>query len=288
MRPRPFRISFGAAMLVPGSLALLSASIRPEDRSRAIGAWSGLAGIWTAVGPFAGGWLITAASWRWVFLLNLPIAAAAIVLAHRYVPESRDSASRRIDVAGAAGEGAAGLRRLHELKTGRLIAASIDCVLLLAGERRPDTISSYRAFASELGVACGLAFAPDGKTLATGNRDGIFLWDVATGKLQSTLDAPDAKDLFFLVRSLSFASDGKSLVSGSKAIVIWDPSTGKEIRRLGYPNGSAFSTSFVPNSNTLLLTTGVKPYNTQGSFNQDTFSFVDATTGEVLEFFTYR
>lgn len=92
----------GGALLVPGSLALLSASIRPEDRSRAIGAWSGLAGIWTAIGPFAGGWLISAASWRWVFFLNLPITAAAIVLARRYVPESRDPAAGRIDVRGAA------------------------------------------------------------------------------------------------------------------------------------------------------------------------------------------
>ena len=91
----------GGALLVPGSLALLSASISAEDRSRAIGAWSGLSGVWTAVGPFAGGWLISAASWRWVFLLNLPLTVAAVVLALRFVPESRDSSAGRGDVAGA-------------------------------------------------------------------------------------------------------------------------------------------------------------------------------------------
>ena len=91
----------GGALLVPGSLALLSAGICVEDRSRAIGAWSGLAGVWTAIGPFAGGWLISAASWRWVFLLNLPLAVGAIALARAFVPESRDPAAGHVDVGGA-------------------------------------------------------------------------------------------------------------------------------------------------------------------------------------------
>jgi EmrB/QacA subfamily drug resistance transporter len=90
-----------AAALVPGSLALISASFRPEDRGRAIGAWSGLAGISTAIGPFLGGWLIDSVSWRFVFLINLPVAAIAIVITLRHVPESRDEDSvRHVDVLG--------------------------------------------------------------------------------------------------------------------------------------------------------------------------------------------
>ena len=93
----------GAALLVPGSLAILSASFRPEDRSRAIGAWSGLAGVATAIGPFVGGWFIDSVSWRLVFLLNLPLAVVASVVVLRHVPESRGpAAGSRPDVPGAA------------------------------------------------------------------------------------------------------------------------------------------------------------------------------------------
>jgi len=91
-----------AALLVPGSLAMISASFHPDDRARAIGAWSGLGGIATALGPFLGGWLIDSVSWRLVFFINLPLAAAAMAIAIRHVPETRDdSAVRRVDVPGA-------------------------------------------------------------------------------------------------------------------------------------------------------------------------------------------
>ncbi len=91
----------GAAMLVPGSLALLSATIRQEDRARAIGAWSGLTGVASAAGPFLGGWLVDAASWRWAFLINVPIAAA-VLFAATHVPESVDpDAPAHLDVLGA-------------------------------------------------------------------------------------------------------------------------------------------------------------------------------------------
>ncbi|MDQ1394008.1 MAG: hypothetical protein QOF30_2985, partial [Acidimicrobiaceae bacterium] len=92
----------GGALLVPGSLALIESSFAPSDRGRAIGAWSGLGGITTAIGPFVGGWLVSAVSWRLIFLLNLPLAVV-VVLASRHVPESTDpGANRQIDVAGAA------------------------------------------------------------------------------------------------------------------------------------------------------------------------------------------
>jgi EmrB/QacA subfamily drug resistance transporter len=91
------------ALLVPSSLSIISATFDPADRSRAVGAWSGLAGVSGAVGPFLGGWLVDAGSWRLVFLINVPIAAAAIALARRHVPESRDGdPTHHVDVPGAA------------------------------------------------------------------------------------------------------------------------------------------------------------------------------------------
>jgi EmrB/QacA subfamily drug resistance transporter len=80
----------GGALLTPGSLALIQATFRKDDRARAIGAWSGLGGVATAIGPLVGGWLVDAASWRFVFYLNLPLAAVAVAVTLRYVPESRD------------------------------------------------------------------------------------------------------------------------------------------------------------------------------------------------------
>jgi EmrB/QacA subfamily drug resistance transporter len=80
----------GGALLTPGSLAIISATFRQEDRAAAIGAWSGLGGVAAAIGPFLGGWLVEAVSWRAVFLLNLPLAALVIVVALRHVPETRD------------------------------------------------------------------------------------------------------------------------------------------------------------------------------------------------------
>lgn len=93
----------GGALLTPGSLAILHASFRPEDRGLAIGAWSGLSGVATALGPVVGGYLITAVSWRLVFLINLPLSIVVLVISRRHVPESRDPrATGRLDLAGAA------------------------------------------------------------------------------------------------------------------------------------------------------------------------------------------
>ena len=92
----------GAALLTPGSLAILQASFTEDDRGRAIGAWSGLGGVATAIGPFVGGWLIAAVSWRLVFYLNLPLTVAVVLITARHVPESRaPGAHGRLDVTGA-------------------------------------------------------------------------------------------------------------------------------------------------------------------------------------------
>jgi EmrB/QacA subfamily drug resistance transporter len=90
----------GGALLTPGSLAILQASFVPEDRGRAIGAWSGLGGLATAVGPFLGGWLVSSVSWRLIFYINLPLAVAAVVIAARHVPETRDVAAGGVDAPG--------------------------------------------------------------------------------------------------------------------------------------------------------------------------------------------
>ena len=92
----------GGALLTPGSLAILQTSFRPEDRGRVVGAWSGLTSVAAAVGPFLGGWIISAGSWRYIFLINVPIAIVTIVIAMRHVPNTRDeTAAGKLDVAGA-------------------------------------------------------------------------------------------------------------------------------------------------------------------------------------------
>ncbi len=91
----------GAALLVPGSLAIISATFDEKSRGDAIGTWSGFTAITTAVGPVLGGWLVDHASWRWAFFINLPIAAAVIVISLWRIPESRRAAAGRIDWLGA-------------------------------------------------------------------------------------------------------------------------------------------------------------------------------------------
>jgi EmrB/QacA subfamily drug resistance transporter len=92
----------GGALLTPGSLALIEASFRPGDRARAIGAWSGLGGVATALGPLLGGYLVGAISWRAIFVINLPLGIFVAWAALRRVPESRDpTASGRLDLGGA-------------------------------------------------------------------------------------------------------------------------------------------------------------------------------------------
>ncbi|MFE8939895.1 MFS transporter [Streptomyces sp. NPDC007872] len=92
----------GGALLTPGSLALIQASFHEDDRARAVGLWSGFGGVGAAIGPFVGGWLVDGPGWRWVFLLNVPLALVCVPVALRHVPESRDEAAHgRFDVLGA-------------------------------------------------------------------------------------------------------------------------------------------------------------------------------------------
>jgi EmrB/QacA subfamily drug resistance transporter len=91
----------GAALLVPGSLAIISSSFSENERGRAIGTWSGFSAITAGIGPVMGGWLIEHVSWRAVFFINLPIAILVILIALRHVAENSDKENTRVDWLGA-------------------------------------------------------------------------------------------------------------------------------------------------------------------------------------------
>ncbi len=91
----------GGALLVPGSLAIISASFEGEARGKAIGTWSGFSGITATLGPVLGGYLVENVSWRAAFFINVPLAALVLLLVARHVPESRDPDARKLDVPGA-------------------------------------------------------------------------------------------------------------------------------------------------------------------------------------------
>ena len=139
----------GAAFLVPGSLAIISATFDEAERGRAIGTWSGFSAITTAIGPVSGGWLVEHVSWRAVFFLNVPLAIIVLVLSLRFMKESRDpSRTTQIDWTGAvlAVLGLGGvvfgllewppLGASHPLVVGALAIGAFSLVLLLIVERR--------------------------------------------------------------------------------------------------------------------------------------------------------
>jgi EmrB/QacA subfamily drug resistance transporter len=122
----------GAALLVPGSLAIISASFPPDARGRAIGTWSGFTAITTAVGPVLGGWLIEHSSWRWVFFINAPVALAVIAISLWRVPETHGTESaRHFDWTGVV-LGAAGLASLVYSLIASATLAGLAAVVLLA------------------------------------------------------------------------------------------------------------------------------------------------------------
>ncbi|TDC23368.1 DHA2 family efflux MFS transporter permease subunit [Streptomyces sp. 8K308] len=144
----------GGALLTPGSLALIQSSFRTEERAKAVGLWSGLGGVATALGPFVGGWLVDGPGWRWIFFINVPFAAVILVLS-RGVPESRDwRASGRFDVAGAA-LAALGLGGVTYALIGRFWPAAVGGLAVAAGfvwwERRaPRPMLPLGVFRSRL------------------------------------------------------------------------------------------------------------------------------------------
>ncbi|MFR9790038.1 MFS transporter [Streptomyces sp. MB22_4] len=157
----------GGALLTPGSLALIQASFHPDDRSRAVGLWSGFGGIGAAVGPFLGGWLVSGPGWRWVFLLNVPLALLCVPVALRHVPESADEGPHgRFDVLGAV-LGALSLALLTYAlieAQGGTAAVVVSAVLGLCAaaafvyveRRRPDPMLPPDVFASRQFTAVNL------------------------------------------------------------------------------------------------------------------------------------
>jgi len=113
----------GAALLVPGSLAIISSSFDEQSRGQAIGTWSGFTAITTAVGPVLGGWLVQHASWRWAFFINLPLAAAVIAISVWRIPESRSATVARVDWLGAL----VATLGLGGLVNAFIESASLDC-----------------------------------------------------------------------------------------------------------------------------------------------------------------
>jgi EmrB/QacA subfamily drug resistance transporter len=132
----------GAAMLVPGSLAIISTSFDEKSRGQAIGTWSGFTAITTAVGPVLGGWLVEHASWRWAFFINLPIAAAVMVISLLRIPENRSTISAGIDWVGAV---------LATLALGGLVNGLLDSVN--RGWGNPLVLGSLM-----IGCGCLIAF----------------------------------------------------------------------------------------------------------------------------------
>jgi EmrB/QacA subfamily drug resistance transporter len=136
----------GAALLVPGSLALISASFPEKERGRAIGIWSGFSGITAALGPVLGGYLVDRFSWTWAFLINVPLAIAVLVLAGTRIPESRNMhAAEALDLRGAL---------LATLALGGVVFAFIE-----APSRHWDSPAVLGALAVGLAAAIGFVLA---------------------------------------------------------------------------------------------------------------------------------
>jgi EmrB/QacA subfamily drug resistance transporter len=132
----------GAALLVPGSLAIISSCFDEKSRGQAIGTWSGFTAITTALGPVLGGWLVEHASWHWIFFINLPLAAAVIAISLWQIPESRNNHPEPVDRLGAL-IATAGL--------GGVVYGFIESAIL--GWRHPLVIGSLGG-----GIVCLLIF----------------------------------------------------------------------------------------------------------------------------------
>ena len=192
----------GGALLVPGSLSIIQASFAHADRAKAIGLWSGLGGIAGLGGPFLAGFLVDTVSWRWVFLLNVPLAVAVVLVALRHVPESRDPAHHgRFDVGGAL--------------TAALALGGVTYALIDAGAG-PGT---WVALA--LGLAAGVGFVVQERRAADPMLPlGVFADRQFTGANLTTLAVYGALGgfSFFLVLQLQTVLGYDALAAGAAAV----------------------------------------------------------------------
>jgi EmrB/QacA subfamily drug resistance transporter len=203
----------GGALLTPGSLAIIQASFAPEDRPRAVGAWSGLAGVASAIGPVLGGFLVQTAGWQWVFFLNLPLAVAVVAVTIRHVPETRDTSVRGgFDVAGAV--------------LAALALAGITYALIEAPEK---TSKSGVAVAGLLGIAAGIAFVlvERRRTRAPGKVTAMLPLDVFASRQFSVINVITflvygafGGLLFLLVLQLQVVSGFSPLAAGAALLPV--------------------------------------------------------------------
>ena len=195
----------GAALLVPGSLAIISVSFDEQARGRAIGTWSGFTAITTAIGPVVGGWLVEHGSWRWVFFINLPLAIAVIAISLWHIPESRIAIAGRIDWSGAL---------LATVGLGGLVAGFMQSVNL--GFRNPLVFGSLI-----LGIACLIALVfVEGKVTSPMLPLALFESHTFTGANLLTLFLYAAIGILFFLFPLNLIQvQGYSATAAGAAVL---------------------------------------------------------------------
>ncbi|WP_052090602.1 MFS transporter [Modestobacter caceresii] len=216
----------GGALLTPGSLAIIQASFRHQDRPRAIGLWSALGGLAGLVGPFLAGFLVDTVGWRWVFGINVPFAVVVVLVAARHLPESRDPGrTGRFDVLGAV--------------LGALALAGVTDALISAGS---DPGSPEVVVAAAVGVLAGAAFVVRERRAAQPMLPlGIFADRQFTGANLSTLAVYGALGgvMFFLVLQLQTVlgydatAAGAALLSTILVITLLSARVGALAQRIG-------------------------------------------------------
>ncbi|WP_328680935.1 MFS transporter [Streptomyces sp. NBC_01261] len=214
----------GGALLTPGSLALIQASFHPGDRAKAVGLWSGFGGIGAAIGPFLGGWLVDGPGWRWVFLINVPMALICAPIAVRHVPESADGRKHgRFDVLGAA--------------LGAVSLALVTYALIEA--RNGSLVVVLTALA---GVAAGIAFVHVEKRSADPMMPpGIFASRQFTAVNLVTLCVYAAFGGFFFLTALqlqvvagySALQAGTALLPTTALMLLFSARSGELAQRIG-------------------------------------------------------
>src|SRR6185437_15223736 len=177
----------GGALLTPGSLAIIQSTFSPDDRPRAIGAWSGLGGVAGAIGPFLGGWIVGSIGWRWIFLINLPLAVAVVAVGLRHVPESRDPDARgRFDIAGSVltALALAGLTDALIEAVGASMSASVRPARASAVSTDPAMSNRPRASGSRLSGTCR------SPTATTATASGRLIRKIQRQPIEPTIQPP--------------------------------------------------------------------------------------------------